>query len=397
MLHFDIPPIKVDQRVLQREKFASYSSRRRKSLAWLLLLLYFTSVFRAASSCWTSTKLSKPVFRKWFKASFARLGSSFVIASTSIFWWGTHLTMDLVSCKSFKMMANSRDDFLSCLPDGCSFKRQSNKDFASVTVHCWKRPPILHSPFMTIMCGEREFRHCASWMSCCVAAIAMIWSQSTSLTPWSMACVSPPKVLRTFLRSLEDLHVMGVAFTIWPCSVNFSAVKTIHAPCVASHGRPSSSIWSLPFTLIPPASLQTMKHMSWGSNFHIMRGRFAVDLRKFTNLVTVKRSEMVAVGRRLAIMEAIPHASGRVSLPTQLMRKTRERSCWNSSCDSFWSFCFLQSLWSMMGWICSMMYLDWSIKILSLRTWMRLPAYSASSSSHLPKTKRVVSLERSSS
>ena len=45
-----------------------------------------------------------------------------------------------------------------------------------------------------------------------------------------MARVSPPKVENTLRFNLDDLHVMGLAFTFSVPSGSFDVVKTIQAP-----------------------------------------------------------------------------------------------------------------------------------------------------------------------
>ena len=71
--------------VNRHSAWVSYSAFKRSSLALRLLLRKAAFSFRWDSSSLTSTRLSHPVFRNWFKASFAFPGSSFVRGSTIIF------------------------------------------------------------------------------------------------------------------------------------------------------------------------------------------------------------------------------------------------------------------------------------------------------------------------
>ena len=235
----------VAKTAVQKSSHASrYSCSSLSVLALKLLFLNWASFFRHSNSCWTSTKVNQPLLRNWMRAPLPRSKDSLVRASTNIFWWGTHLIILRVSCKSRSTIASSNADFRSCFPLGCSRRRQSYRLLASVTFTCDCLSGTSSCCFITSMWGDKLLRHASSLTSWKTASRYIICSQSTSFTPCSIAWVSPPNVLNTFLFNLDDLQVIGDALTGLVPIGRLSHANTIQAPWVASVGSPISSVSS---------------------------------------------------------------------------------------------------------------------------------------------------------
>ena len=76
-----------------------------------------------------------------------------------------------------------------------------------------------------------------------------------------------------------------------------------------------------------------------GSCRQMVRHCEAEDRRNFTTRLAMSTSDTVGAFKCCARIDADPEASGRLSLATQLILYTSERSCLNSSSESFLSFC----------------------------------------------------------
>ena len=361
-------------------------SKRICSEAFLDLSLKAGLSFLFWSSSSSSHKLILEVRSTSSRAPLDLAILSLVKTSAIIRGWGAHLTTLLDFLNASKMMAISTAVLRSWREVMDSFRIASYNDFASVIKHSSSLDRRQQSSFRTATKGTMDFLQSSLCTSPYSTSRIISCSHSTSANAWLNAKASPAKVEETLLFNFADLQDRMETLARCEAEGSRSEARITQAPCTVSSNSSFSPSNVTGALATPPASEAAMRTILLRSNLCRTKGWLAVFLMWWMSLFKQLTSWMEALLRREDNKLTIPAASGLVWWASQLTRYNIDR--YSSKRSVVKEACLSPSMpLGTFTWCSfSVMYFSWDITTLSLVKVTVLPAKSAESNSHFPKT-----------